>query len=313
MWQRTIDIPLPPRRRRGCAGSAASRGWTPPARIRETAAGRSSPPRPSRASTPILPARGSTAPPSAHRRSRRSMRCSGATGASRGPTLRPLPAASSARSTSRPAISWRPSIGRRASTRSARSSASASTTPHSSSTTRTTPPVSSPPASRQRSTRLRPWRPAAARRGTARSLRGCAHKACARPRRPACRHAPLAFEPGCAAYAADVERVKALILDGEVYQANLSRRLRAALPAGFDPFALYLRLRAVNPAPYAAFLEEPQRTVASASPELFLRFAMAMWRRGRSRGRSGARATRWPTGPPPRPFSPRRRTGPRTS
>ncbi|WP_294643833.1 anthranilate synthase component I family protein [uncultured Aureimonas sp.] len=74
-----------------------------------------------------------------------------------------------------------------------------------------------------------------------------------------------------AAYAADVERVKALILDGEVYQANLSRRLRAALPAGFDPFALYLRLRAVNPAPYAAFLEEPQRTVASASPELFLR------------------------------------------
>lgn len=74
-----------------------------------------------------------------------------------------------------------------------------------------------------------------------------------------------------AAYAADVERVKALILDGEVYQANLSRRLRAALPAGFDPFALYLQLRAVNPAPYAAFLEEPQRTVASASPELFLR------------------------------------------
>ncbi|KQQ90331.1 anthranilate synthase component I family protein [Aureimonas sp. Leaf324] len=74
-----------------------------------------------------------------------------------------------------------------------------------------------------------------------------------------------------AAYAADVERVKALILDGEVYQANLSRRLRAALPAGFDPFALYLRLRAVNPAPYAAFIEEPHRTVASASPELFLR------------------------------------------
>ncbi|MBB3937148.1 anthranilate synthase component I family protein [Aureimonas phyllosphaerae] len=74
-----------------------------------------------------------------------------------------------------------------------------------------------------------------------------------------------------AAYAADVERVKALILDGEVYQANLSRRLRAVLPEGFDPFALYLRLRAVNPAPYAAFLEEPHRTVASASPELFLR------------------------------------------
>ncbi|WP_279482866.1 anthranilate synthase component I family protein [Aureimonas sp. SK2] len=74
-----------------------------------------------------------------------------------------------------------------------------------------------------------------------------------------------------AAYAAEVERVKELILDGEVYQANLSRRLRAVLPKGFDPFALYARLRAVNPAPYAAYLEEPHRTVASASPELFLR------------------------------------------
>ncbi|RIX97948.1 anthranilate synthase component I family protein [Aureimonas flava] len=74
-----------------------------------------------------------------------------------------------------------------------------------------------------------------------------------------------------AAYAADVDRVKALILDGEVYQANLSRRLRAALPPGFDPFALYGRLRAVNPAPFAAYVEEPHRTLASASPELFLR------------------------------------------
>ncbi len=65
--------------------------------------------------------------------------------------------------------------------------------------------------------------------------------------------------------------MKGLILDGEVYQANLSRRLRASLADGFDPFALYGRLRAVNPAPYAAYLEEPHRTVASASPELFLR------------------------------------------
>lgn len=73
------------------------------------------------------------------------------------------------------------------------------------------------------------------------------------------------------AYAADVDEVKRRILDGEVYQANLSRRLRAPLPPGFDPFALYGRLRAVNPAPYAAYLEEPHRTLASASPELFLR------------------------------------------
>ncbi|WP_182083875.1 anthranilate synthase component I family protein [Aureimonas sp. ME7] len=91
---------------------------------------------------------------------------------------------------------------------------------------------------------------------------------------------PPAFEPRsvvwtssrtASEYAAEVERVKALILAGDVYQANLSRRMHAALPEGFDPFALYGRLREVNPAPFAAYLEEPARTIASASPELFLR------------------------------------------
>ncbi|WP_062222829.1 aminodeoxychorismate synthase component I [Aureimonas sp. D3] len=74
-----------------------------------------------------------------------------------------------------------------------------------------------------------------------------------------------------AAYAAMVERVRDFIRAGDVYQANVARRLTAALPDGFDPFGFYRILRRINPAPFAAYLEAEDRTIASASPELFLR------------------------------------------
>ncbi|QRE74456.1 aminodeoxychorismate synthase component I [Methylobacterium aquaticum] len=72
-------------------------------------------------------------------------------------------------------------------------------------------------------------------------------------------------------YARAVDRVRDYIRAGDIYQANIAQRFEAALPPGFDAFAFYRRLRARNPAPFAAFLEIDGLTLASSSPERFLR------------------------------------------
>jgi len=64
-------------------------------------------------------------------------------------------------------------------------------------------------------------------------------------------------------------RVREYIIAGDIFQANLSQRFEAPLTE--LPWSLYKRLRAINPAPFAAFLEFGPLTVASASPERFLR------------------------------------------
>ena len=65
-----------------------------------------------------------------------------------------------------------------------------------------------------------------------------------------------------------VSRVRDYIIAGDIFQANLSQRLQAPLEE--DPWQLYKRLREVNPAPFAAYLEFEGVAVASASPERFL-------------------------------------------
>ncbi|MEP6572073.1 MAG: aminodeoxychorismate synthase component I, partial [Gemmatimonadota bacterium] len=66
-----------------------------------------------------------------------------------------------------------------------------------------------------------------------------------------------------------VSRVRDYILAGDIFQANLSQRLQ--VPLEEDPWQLYRRLRSVNPAPFAGYLEFGGITIASASPERFLR------------------------------------------
>src|SRR3989442_12534921 len=56
---------------------------------------------------------------------------------------------------------------------------------------------------------------------------------------------------------------------GDIFQANLSQRLQA--PLREPPLALYARLRRVNPAPFAAYLDFGDVVVVSSSPERFLR------------------------------------------
>ena len=70
-------------------------------------------------------------------------------------------------------------------------------------------------------------------------------------------------------YLAVVRRVQEYILAGDVYQANITQRFRVAVEE--DPWPMYLRLRAGNPAPFSAFLEFGELAIASVSPERFLR------------------------------------------
>jgi para-aminobenzoate synthetase component 1 len=70
-------------------------------------------------------------------------------------------------------------------------------------------------------------------------------------------------------YVRTVQRARQYIFAGDVYQVNLSQRFRLPLPG--SPFDAYLRLRAHNPAPFAAYIGLPEAQLLSASPERFLR------------------------------------------
>ncbi|HEX8417563.1 MAG TPA: aminodeoxychorismate synthase component I, partial [Methylobacterium sp.] len=75
------------------------------------------------------------------------------------------------------------------------------------------------------------------------------------------------------AYEAAVETVRDYIRAGDIYQANIAQRFTAELPPGFGPFALYRRLRATNPATFGAYLAFEGLSIASSSPERFLKLS----------------------------------------
>ena len=70
-------------------------------------------------------------------------------------------------------------------------------------------------------------------------------------------------------YIKAVDRVREYIAAGDVFQVNLSQRFKADL--GIPPYELYKRLRTVNPAPFAGYLNFPGVTIVSASPERFIK------------------------------------------
>jgi len=70
-------------------------------------------------------------------------------------------------------------------------------------------------------------------------------------------------------YKRAVNRVREYIAAGDVFQVNLSQRFEADW--GIPPYELYKRLRTVNPAPFAGYLNFPGVVVVSASPERFLK------------------------------------------
>ena len=83
---------------------------------------------------------------------------------------------------------------------------------------------------------------------------------------------------GRAAFMERVEAVRRHIARGDLYQANIARRLEA--PFGGDPWPLYRLLRTGDPVGYAAYLDcgagpagDGPRAILSASPEPFLALA----------------------------------------
>jgi para-aminobenzoate synthetase component 1 len=70
-------------------------------------------------------------------------------------------------------------------------------------------------------------------------------------------------------YMKAVNRVREYIAAGDVFQVNLSQRFEADLK--IPPYELYKRLRTVNPAPFASYLNFSGVAIVSASPERFLK------------------------------------------
>jgi para-aminobenzoate synthetase component 1 len=71
------------------------------------------------------------------------------------------------------------------------------------------------------------------------------------------------------AYAAAFRAVQDHIRRGDCYQVNLTQRFEAE--ADGDAWHAYVRLREINPAPFAAYLDLPDGKVVCSSPERFLR------------------------------------------
>lgn len=74
------------------------------------------------------------------------------------------------------------------------------------------------------------------------------------------------------AYLQAVGRIRDYIRQGDVYQVNLSQRF--AFPCQGDPYSLFLKLFALNPAPFFAYLNCGDFVILSTSMERFL------WRQG---------------------------------
>lgn len=64
-----------------------------------------------------------------------------------------------------------------------------------------------------------------------------------------------------------VRRIREWILDGDVFQVNLSRAWQGESDHEIDPAGLYAALARANPAPFAALARMPGKTVVSSSPE----------------------------------------------
>lgn len=75
------------------------------------------------------------------------------------------------------------------------------------------------------------------------------------------------------AYRELVQTCQQLIRDGETYEVCLTNMLR--VPGRVDPLLAYRALRAISPAPYAAYLDLPAGAVLSSSPERFVRIDAA--------------------------------------
>ena len=66
-----------------------------------------------------------------------------------------------------------------------------------------------------------------------------------------------------------VEKARQYIIEGDIFEVNLSQRFEADID--ITSYELYRRLRHINPAPFACYLGFDEAAVLSASPERFLK------------------------------------------
>ncbi|MGR9101313.1 MAG: aminodeoxychorismate synthase component I, partial [Gammaproteobacteria bacterium] len=70
-------------------------------------------------------------------------------------------------------------------------------------------------------------------------------------------------------YAGAFRRIKNYLAEGDCYQVNLAQRF--CCPCRGNPWVAYKRLRAMNAAPFGAYLNMPDVQILSSSPERFLK------------------------------------------
>jgi len=70
-------------------------------------------------------------------------------------------------------------------------------------------------------------------------------------------------------YLRTVAQARQYIIDGDIFEVNISQRFEPCLTV--PAFELYRRLRQVNPAPFAAYLDLGDFQIVCSSPERFLR------------------------------------------
>jgi para-aminobenzoate synthetase component 1 len=71
-----------------------------------------------------------------------------------------------------------------------------------------------------------------------------------------------------AQYLSAVEAIKSYIVEGDVYQVNMSQRFQA--PFAGDPFDAFAAMYAANPAPFFAYINAGDHQIVSTSPERFI-------------------------------------------
>lgn len=71
-----------------------------------------------------------------------------------------------------------------------------------------------------------------------------------------------------AEYLSAVEAIRGYIVEGDVYQVNMSQRFQA--PFAGDPFDCFAAMYAANPAPFFAYINAGDHQIVSTSPERFI-------------------------------------------
>ncbi len=71
-------------------------------------------------------------------------------------------------------------------------------------------------------------------------------------------------------YLKAIDNIKTHLKNGDLYQANLTRKYYGVIENLSNPFALFLKLTKLNPNDYSGFLKFDDLVIISSSPELFL-------------------------------------------